>query len=59
MRFRRQKAEPVAQVVIRAETHEQLDHILLALNQAIRSYGAPVAPDPATTTEHSEQRMRG
>jgi hypothetical protein len=38
MAFRTHPEKPHAKIVVQAESHEQLNHILLALNQAINSY---------------------
>ena len=52
---RKASGEPTAQILVRAETHEQLDHILLALNNAVSAYGRaePVRPS-ATETQHTQ-----
>jgi hypothetical protein len=39
MAFRADTAKPQAKIVVQAETHEQLNHILLTLDKAINSYG--------------------
>jgi len=39
MVFRAHPAKPQAKIVVQAETHEQLNHILLTLDKAINSYG--------------------
>jgi hypothetical protein len=38
MAFRTHREKPQAKIVVQAESHEQLNHILLALNQAVNSY---------------------
>lgn len=38
MAFRAHREKPQAKIVVQAESHEQLNHILLALNQAVQSY---------------------
>ena len=38
MAFRTDSVKPHAKVVISADTHEQLNHILLALDRAVSSY---------------------
>ena len=38
MAFRTHTQKPQAKIVVQAESHEQLNHILLALNQAVSSY---------------------
>lgn len=38
MAFRADPAKPQAKIVVQAETHEQLNHILLALDKAIHTY---------------------
>ncbi len=44
---RRDAAEPVAQIVVRAESHAKLDEILLSLNRAVSAYGAkPIVVNP-------------
>jgi hypothetical protein len=40
--------EPTARIVVRADSHEQLDHILCALDRAISSYGRGQPAQPAT-----------
>jgi Mg2+ and Co2+ transporter CorA len=38
MAFRTDAQRPQAKIVVQAESHEQLNDILLALNQAVSSY---------------------
>ena len=38
MAFRTDAQRPQAKIVVQAESHEQLNHILIALNQAVNSY---------------------
>jgi hypothetical protein len=45
MAFRAHPAKPQAKIVLQAETHEQLDHILLTLDKAINSYGKSAKPE--------------
>lgn len=47
MAFRSHPAKPQAKIVVQAETHEQLNHILLSLDKAINSYGKSAKPDSA------------
>lgn len=45
MAFRAHPAKPQAKIVVQAETHEQLNHILLTLDKAINSYGQSARPE--------------
>jgi hypothetical protein len=45
MAFRAHPAKPQAKIVVQAETHEQLNHILLTLDKAINSYGKSAQPE--------------
>jgi hypothetical protein len=47
--FRTHDLKPVAQVVVRADSHEQLDQILITLGNALASYNK---------TAHTEARRR-
>lgn len=38
MAFRTDAEKPHAKIVVQADSHEQLNHILLALNRAVNSY---------------------
>ena len=38
MAFRTHAQKPQAKIIVQAESHEQLNGILLALNQAVSSY---------------------
>ncbi|MBV8072988.1 MAG: hypothetical protein JO270_24015 [Acidobacteriaceae bacterium] len=42
MAYRSQATQPIAKIVVRAETHAQLNQILLALQRAVASYDRPV-----------------
>ena len=44
MAFRKHPEKPIAKIVVEADNHDQLNHILLALNRAVSSY----------QTQHSE-----
>ena len=44
MAFRTQGPKPHAKIVLQAETHEQLDQILLALDRAVNAYGPSTRP---------------
>jgi len=45
MAFRTDVAKPQAKIVVQAETHEQLNQILLTLDKAINSYGKTTRPE--------------
>src|SRR4051812_14159369 len=45
MVFRAHAAKPQAKIVVQAETHEQLNQILLTLDKAINSYGRSARPE--------------
>src|SRR4051794_1136523 len=45
MAFRAHAEKPQAKIVVQAETHEQLNHILLTLDKAISSYGKSAKPE--------------
>jgi hypothetical protein len=47
MAFRAHPAKPQAKILVQAETHEQLNQILLTLDQAINSYGPSARPQYA------------
>jgi hypothetical protein len=47
MAFRAHPAKPHAKIVVQAETHEQLNHILLTLDKALNSYGKSARPEPS------------
>ncbi len=45
MAFRAHSAKPQAKIVVQADTHEQLNHILLTLDKAINAYGKSTQPE--------------
>jgi hypothetical protein len=45
MAFRAHSAKPQAKIVVQADTHEQLNHILLTLDKAINAYGKSSKPE--------------
>src|SRR3954468_10006148 len=45
MAFRTDMTKPQAKIVVQAETHEQLNHILLTLDAAINAYGKTTRPE--------------
>jgi hypothetical protein len=47
MAFRTHPAKPQAKIVVQAETHEQLNRILMTLDDAINSYGKSTRPENA------------
>jgi hypothetical protein len=53
MAFRAHSEKPQAKIVVQAETHEQLNHILLALDKAISSYGKSAKPENSRPTYSS------
>jgi hypothetical protein len=58
--FRADAVKPVAQVMVRADTHAELNQILLTLGRAISSYGrggSAKATDTAAATEKYSSRQ--
>lgn len=58
--FRADAVKPVAQVMVRADTHAELNQILLTLGRAISSYGrggSAKATDAAAATEKYSSRQ--
>jgi hypothetical protein len=50
MAFRAHCAKPQAKIVVQADTHEQLNHILLTLDKAISAYGKSTTPENSRAT---------
>src|SRR3954462_6075870 len=52
MAFRTHREKPQAKIVVQAESHEQLNRILLALNQAVNSYQQTSKKQEQTTSSY-------
>ena len=52
MVFRRHAQKPQAKIVVQAESHEQLNHILSVLNQAVHSYQQASKKQEQTAANH-------
>jgi hypothetical protein len=50
MAFRTDAQKPQAKIVVQAESHEQLNHILLALHQAVSAYQHASQEEERTTS---------